>query len=586
MNQDLSRVLIINLSDQTYRIEDRGDLFRERLGGAGVGIRLLSEFCPQGIDPLSPENPIILTVGAMTALFPLASKCVAMFKSPLTGNLGESHAGGRTAVSIRMAGYGAIVITGKSSYPIYISITQDGVSFHDARALWGMGRGDTAARIIRNQEGIPGNRTILRIGRAGERMVRYAAVTTETFRHFGRMGLGAVFGSKYLKSIVISGEGIIPVSDAKMYRKLYNSIFDQVTKSPVMKKYHDIGTPVNVLPLVASQSLPIKNLTSSTLDNHEHLSGEEFAGKFLARRVACSHCPVSCIHIAQIRTPYPNDPYFFKTTPVCYDYELIYSLGFMLGIADTREVLTLIDEIERTGMDAMSAGVVAAYVTEAMKNGLISREQTGGIFLEFGKSNDYLTFFTHLADQILPLYQDLGKGVDYASGIYGGSEYALSFGKVEMPGYHTGPASIVGYLTGARHSHLDSAGYSIDQKPETKSPEQVGQELYDEESWRQILSSVVVCFFARGVYHESLIQECLRVCGIDMGINQLKTLGRKILYDKYQFKIREGFVLEPDGMRVPGRVTTHPSGRGILPESDIRAGVAAYQDLVSRCEPE
>ena len=580
MDPYLSRVLIIDLCSRTFRTEERSELFRERLGGAGVAIRLLQEFCPQGTDPLGPENPIILTVGTITALFPLASKCVAMFKSPLTGNLGESHAGGRTAVAMRMAGYGALVITGRSDIPVYLSITTEGVSFQDARSLWGMGRGDTAARIIRRFEGTPGTRTILRIGRAGENLVRYAAVTSETFRHFGRMGLGAVFGSKYLKAIVISGDREIPVSDGKAYRDLYDRIYDQVTNSNQMKKYHDIGTSINVRSLSAQGSLPTKNLTAHNLEDGNNLTGEEFASTFMPRRVACSHCPVSCIHIAQIKTPYPHDPYFFKTTPVCYDYELIYSLGFMLGIDNPCKVLSLIDEIEGTGMDAMSAGVVAAWATEAMQHDLITGEMTGGIALKFGDTDGYIRFFEALADQYLPFFIDIGKGVDYAASVYGGNEYALAFGKNEMPGYHTGPASIIGYLTGARHSHLDSAGYSIDQKPDTKTPEEIAQELFIEESWRQILSGLVVCFFARGVYTEEIVIECLKICGIEMDHPELRALGESILKEKYRFKFREGFSLEPDKLRLPTRVTEYPSGRGIIGEEDIRKGIARYHSLI------
>lgn len=582
MGSPLSRILIINLTHQTWETREDPSLFQERLGGAGAAIRLLNEFCPKGADPLGPDNPIILATGVLTSLFPLASKCVAMFKSPLTGNLGESHAGGRTASAIRLAGYGAVVITGRAKIPVYLSITSRDVRFRDARSLWGMGRGDTAARIIRGLEGTPGTRTILRIGRAGENLVRYAAVTSETYRHFGRMGLGAVFGSKNLKAVVISGDGIIPVSDRKQYRALYDSIYDKVTNSSLMKKYHDIGTAINVRSLHTQGSLPIKNLTERSLKESDQISGEAFTSTYLPRRVACSHCPVSCIHIAQIRTSYPHDPYFFKSTPVCYDYELIYALGFMLGVNESSGILSLIDEIERTGMDAMSAGVVAAWATEAMQHGLITPEMTGGFSPVFGNASEYIRFFEALADQINPFFQDLGKGADYAASQYGGSEYALAFGKNEMPGYHTGPAAIIGYLTGARHSHLDGAGYSIDQKPEERTPEQIAQELFSEESWRQILSSLVICFFARGVYTEETVLSCLHVCGIDIDAPSLIALGRDILQEKYLFKFREGFSLAPENLRIPARVTEQVSGRGKITEEEIRKGVEAYYSLISR----
>ncbi|MDX8550298.1 aldehyde:ferredoxin oxidoreductase [Methanospirillum sp. J.3.6.1-F.2.7.3] len=585
MNPDpvLSKVIFIDLSSWSFHIEERPDLFSTRLGGAGAAIRLLDENCPKGADPLGPDNPIILTVGTATALFPLASKCVAMFKSPLTGNLGESHAGGRTAVAIRSAGYGAVVITGKASHPVYLSITKDGVAFRDARALWGTGRSDTAARIIRSKDGTPGTRTILRIGRAGENLVRYANVTSETYRHFGRMGLGAVFGSKKLKAVLISGDDLIHVSDRKKYRELYDQLFDQVTKSPLMQKYHEIGTPVNVKSLSAMGSLPVKNLTEQRLTGGENLSGEEFARLFLSRRVACSHCPVSCIHIGQIRIPYPNDPYFYKTIPVSYDYELIYALGFMLGVSNPTDVLTLIDVIEHTGLDAMSAGVCAAWATEAMAHKIITEHETGGIRLSFGDTNQYLAFFEALTRQQGKFYKDLGMGAEYAATKYGGTEYALAFGKNEMPGYHTGPATYIGYICGARHSHLDNAGYSIDQKPDEKfpkDPEGIADELYHEEAYRQILSSLVVCFFARGLYTPEIIQEVLSVCGITMSLKELDGLGRSILREKYLFKIREGFSLEPESVPIPKRILELPSGRGLIEAESIRRGIERYKVLL------
>ena len=109
-----------NNEDTGFTIEKKIDLFRKYLGGTGVATQLLHEECPKGCEPFSPENPIILAIGPLSALYPLASKTVAMFKSPLTGDLGESHCGGRSALAIRMAGLGAIVITGKSEIPIYL----------------------------------------------------------------------------------------------------------------------------------------------------------------------------------------------------------------------------------------------------------------------------------------------------------------------------------------------------------------------------------------------------------------------------------------------------------------------------------
>ena len=125
----LANVLYIDLTNKQHRIERREDLFSKYIGGVGVATQLLHEECPQGVDPYDPEHPIVLSVGPLTGLFPLASKTVALFKFPHTNNLGESHCGGRSATAIRMAGCGAIVIKGASETPLYLAIHGDQVYF-------------------------------------------------------------------------------------------------------------------------------------------------------------------------------------------------------------------------------------------------------------------------------------------------------------------------------------------------------------------------------------------------------------------------------------------------------------------------
>lgn len=316
-----TRVLLVDLTRRSYNVEDRSDLFQFYIGGAGVGINLLRENCLKNTNPLGPDNPIIFAVGPLVGLYPLASKTVSMFKSPLTGNLGESHAGGRSAVAIRSAGYGAIVIKGKSETPVYLSISEKGVKFRDASGIWGIASSITVGRIIRELESGAGVRTIMRIGLAGEKLVSYASVITETYRHFGRLGLGAVFGSKLLKAITISGNFGFDVSDRKLYRDTYDDIYKRAVESPVMKKYHDIGTSSNIMPLNLLKGLPTMNLKTATSTQAENLSGENLAEKYLGRRVACAHCPVACIHIAALREPYEKEHYFYKTTMTPYDYE-------------------------------------------------------------------------------------------------------------------------------------------------------------------------------------------------------------------------------------------------------------------------
>lgn len=581
---DLSRVIYIDLGRRVYWVEEKPELFTEGFGGAGAGIRLLVEECPQGTDPLSPKNPVILAVGLMNGIFPLASKTVAMFKSPLTGNLGESHAGGRSSIAIRMAGYGAIVVRGRSETPVYLTIDENGAKFKDASALWGMNSASTVGRILREVEPGAGIRTIMRIGKAGEKLIPYAYVTTETYRHFGRLGLGAVFGSKNLKAIVVSGKKSFKFRSPKSYRTLYEELFKTFCKSPLMRKYHELGTPMNVLPLNMTGSLPSRNLQSNSFAGVQELSGENMAEKYLGRRTACAHCPVSCIHIAALREPYENEPYFYKTKMISYDYEPIYALGAMLELKSPEGYLRLMDTVEELGLDAMSTGVVLAWATEAMEKGIIKESDAGGISLKWGDHETYIKAVKRIVAMDNEFFQALAKGVRHASSKYGGEDFALEFGGNEMPGYHTGPVAHLGYMTGARHSHLDGAGYSIDQKMYKEgikySPDYAARELFEEEAWRQILSSLVVCYFARGVYTPETVSRCLKTLGLERDQEELKEVGRAVLRKKYAFKFREGFSLME--MRIPKRICETPTPMGTITEEMIRAGLEEFEKLVKQ----
>jgi len=580
----LQRVLFVDLAKRRSWVESRRDLFEETLGGSGVAIRLLDELCPSGVDPLDPRNPIILAVGPLTGFYPLASKTVAMFKSPHTGNLGESHAGGRSAIAIRMAGYGAIAILGQSESPIYVVIDGDGARFRDASALWGTRSSYTTGAVLRKRESgvASGHRTIMRIGRAGEEMVSYACVTTETYRHFGRLGLGAVFGSKRLKAVIIGGQRNLAVADRRAFRQAYDTIYQRATDSPLMRKYHEIGTPMNVIPLDAIGALPTRNLQSGRFQGAEAISGERLAADYLGRRVACAHCPVACIHLAALRLPYPNDPYFYKTLMLGYDHEPIFATGSMLGIESVPGMLVLMDEMEVQGLDVMSAGVALAWATEALERGLITEADTDDVRLSFGDANAFIAATQRIVSQPTDFYKALARGVDHAASVYGGEDFALAFGGNEMPGYHTGPACHIGYLTGARHSHLDSAGYGLDQEAARTGvpldPRQVAEQLIAEERWRQVLTSLVICLFARKVYDEAIVLETLRTIGYDWSEEDLVRIGSETLRRKYAFKQREGFSL-PD-LRIPKRIIETPSPAGPFDESFVRTALKHYAELL------
>jgi aldehyde:ferredoxin oxidoreductase len=559
--EDYIKVLYVDLSTGKIKIEQRKDLV-EYLGGVGVASILLEENLKPELDALDETQPIVFAIGALSTIFPVITKTVAMFKSPLTGELGESYAGGRLALAIMLAGYDAIVITGKAKKPSYISLSKLDIEIKDARALWGISS-DDVGRIIREREPGEGKRSIIRIGPAGENLVKYASVCVDTYRHFGRLGLGAVFGSKNLKAMSVIGDRDLPIKDFKSYFKIYQEIYKKVTDTEIMSKYHDSGTPINIEPLNAAGGLPTRNLQTGSFEFSENISGETFAEKNLVRKMACTGCPVGCIHIGQFRREFDKG-YEYEAISVGYDYELIFALGSFLGVKSSDEILKLIEIVENKGVDAMSVGVALGWATEAFAKELITEEHTI-IPLEFGNTENYIRAIEFIASRKNDFYTALGDGAYKASQIYGGQDFAMTFGKNEMPGYHTGYGSVVGFAVSARHSHLCNGGYSIDQSMKEFDKEKLVKGLFDEEKERCLLNSLIICLFSRKVYDRKTILEAFASIGKNYTNEDLDAIAERVYKTKIRIKRACGF--QQMDVKFPNRVFETPSMNGLLDET-------------------
>ena len=575
------RVLYINLETQKINIEERADLMKY-LGGVGVAAKLLEENMRPHLPALDPAQPIVFANGALTTIYPVLTKTVAMFISPLTNELGESYAGGRLAMSMFLAGYDAIVIFGKAKRPTYLAITSNDVFFRDARTLWDTDK--DIGRIIRDDESkYAGKRSIIRIGRAGENQVSYACVIVDRFRHFGRLGLGAMFGSKYLKAVSVVGDRSVHIDNFKEYFRVYREIYDKCVKTDLMSKYHDTGTPVNIEPLNAAGGLPTLNMRQNTFEHAEKISGETFSVKHLSRKMACTGCPVGCIHIGQFRRDFAEHGHEFETVSVAYDYELIFALGTFLGIGNPRDILELIEEVEIVGLDAMSAGVVLGWATEALENGLITLDDTI-VPLKFGESRGYCAAVRYIAKGENEFYKNLGKGVKHAAAVYGGKDYAMHIAGNEMAGYHTGYGALAGAAVGARHSHLCNGGYSIDQatKDDQIDPEKMAEALMKEEIERCMLNSLVMCLFARKVYDRPTILSAFHAIGRELTDEELTAIARRNYAVKLRIKKALGFDLQ--SVKFPKRFFETPSMHGMLDEATTYEILRIYREKLADLE--
>jgi aldehyde:ferredoxin oxidoreductase len=556
MIRDHFRILSVDLISGKGKIV-KVDGRDTEAGGSGLAALLFDKYGHLEKPWDDPEQPLIFTIGPLTGYFPLMSKTVCGFKSPYHNQYGESHAGGRSALSLRFADLDGLVITGKAERPSYVSIGSRHLEVTDVHYMWGIDL-QRSGKMLRKMIGGAGHRSIFRIGPAGENLSAYACITVDTYRHFGRLGGGAVMGSKNLKAIAIQGDGVFHLPEGKDYAELFEEVHKQLTTTDMMDKYHNLGTPVNVAVLNGLKALPIRNLQQTTDPNIEGITGETFADDTLLRNTACAGCPVGCIHIGFVREKF-MEPNQYLYRQVSYDHEPIFATGSMLGITDAFSVLGIIDMVEKMGLDVMSAGVALAWATEALEKGLISEKETL-VELKFDNAAGYKEAIKHLGLGSNDFYRFLAQGTMKAAAQYGGEDFACVLGQ-EMAGYATGEVFFASQALGFRHSHLDSGGYSYDQKHTTeRKVEEAVDFLVKDEQGRVLLTSMVACLFAREVYQDELLADCLNSLGYTTLADNMHQVAQHIQKLRWRLRLASGF--DPSRVKIPKRFTEVTNWKG------------------------
>jgi len=574
-NEETFRVLLVNLDEQKSKLVEFGDP-KEQLGGSGLAAALFSAYGHPELPASHPDQPLIFAIGPLTGYFPLMSKAVLGFKSPYHQQYAETHAGGRFALAMRFTGYDALVVSGVARTPSVLVVGRQKLEIIDVHYLWGKDVLATGKWLRRIHKGQAGHRSILRIGPAGERQVSYASINVDTYRHFGRLGGGAIMGAKNLKGIIVLGDSSLDLPEGKAYAELYKTIYQEVTQSPVMRKYHDLGTLENMMPLNEMGAVPWRNLTATRDEAAYAISGERFGDELLLRKTACSGCPVGCIHVGLVREKFGGE-HEFLYRQVSYDHEPVFAAGSMLGITNPEHVLMLLEEMERQGMDVISAGVALAWATEALDRHLITEKETLSP-LKFGLAEGYQQAIRNLGGRANDFYHLLGQGALAAATHYGGEDFACVLGQ-EMAGYATGEVYFVSQAYGFRHSHLDSAGYSYDQKPHEKDEEAAVHYLLEEERRRIGLTCMVSCLFARNVYTEERLQEALSSLGYQRMADGLSRQSLAIQSKRWQLKFQSGY--DPSQTTIPKRFKEVKNWKGPIDESFLTRLSQRYQKAIT-----
>jgi aldehyde:ferredoxin oxidoreductase len=545
-------------------------VLRRFLGGVGLGTWLLHNESPAGVDPLAPEAALIFCFSPLVGT-PLttSAKFAVVAKSPLTFRLNDALSSSHFAIAGKRTGADALVLIGTCAVPSVLVIDDGAIRLEPAGDLWGQSTDEATARL---QERFGPEYHGAVIGPAGEHCVRYATISHAN-RHAGRGGLGAVMGSKRLKAIVVRGSRRVPVADpagvVEAARDLSRRSF-----GPATAKYRELGTVANLLTFNRLHALPTRNFQQGQFDQADHLSGESLNEARRVARHSCAACTIGCEHI-----------YAASDGNVRLEYETLFALGPLCGIADRDVVLRAARLCDQLGLDTISAGATIAFAMECAERGLL---QVDG--LRFGSGEVLLSLLPRIAGRDSELGDLLAEGSRRAAERIGGDalDFAPHVKGLELPGYEprTLQTMALGFAVGSRGAdHNRSGAYEVDFSPRADrmhgSPEAAALAVETEDR-AALIDSLILCKFLRGVFTDLFAEsaEMLhRVTGWDVTADELRTVARRIVTAKKLYNQREGWTAAEDTL--PKRFLSEglPVGTSVeatLPRERLSAMIAAY----------
>jgi aldehyde:ferredoxin oxidoreductase len=556
------RILKVDLSQRHIEVEERDDAFYRRyLGGRGLALYYLLTEMPAGADPLGPENLLVLAPGVITGA-PVSGqgRNGVGARSPLTGGLGSSEAGGYWGSELKRAGFDAVVVRGQASSPVYLWIADGAAELRDAAHLWGLTVG-ACEDALREELGDAKIRTAL-IGPAGERMVRYAVVANDRSHFAGRTGMGAVMGSKRLKGIAVRatpGQNRMQLADPAGVQAVARWMGKNLD---LVRGLHDTGTAGGVTYLNAGEGLPTWNFQAGQFEAAEQISGQTMRDTILIERDTCAACVVRCKRVVEVGEPYNVDPRYGGP-----EYESVAALGSCTGVDDLPVLAKANELCAAYGLDTISTGVSVAFAMECFENGLLSEADTGGVALRWGDGAlllDLVEKIAHrdgfgdlLAEGVARMAAQIGQGAE---------SYALHVKGQELPMHEPRikHALGVGYAlspTGADHMHnmhdtmFRREGGPLDemrmfdsslQPVEATGLNEDKMRLYFYHvNHRHFLDSVVMCHFLP--YNPQQMVDLLgAVTGWDVSLDEIQTIGRRCVTLSRVFNLREGLTAADD----------------------------------------
>ncbi|MBA7465556.1 aldehyde:ferredoxin oxidoreductase [archaeon] len=418
------KILRINLTKREAKTVDLDKSLAHRfLGGRGFNSKLLYDAVGPDTDPLGPENLLMFATGPLVGtMFPTASRFNISAKSPQTGILGDTNAGGHLASEMKFAGYDQIVLEGRSGSPVYVYVNDGEVEFRDASHLRGKDVYETDD-IIKDDLGDRRVQTAI-AGPAAENGVKFAGVFANLMRAASRTGMGTVMASKGVKALAIRGTGSIEVAHPRKFERLVDEITEEIYGHEQYEGRRRMGTTRILLMANAMGFLPTRHYTSGTFEHAEEVSGERLAEEFNVKSRGCFACTIPCSRFYVVREGrfaglYGEGP----------EYESQGSLTARTGNRELELALKANDMCNRLGMDILTVSECISWAMELYEKGMLTREETDGLDLSWGNGDAMLTliekisrregFGDVLADGSKAAAMKLGKGLELTMQVKG-----------------------------------------------------------------------------------------------------------------------------------------------------------------------
>ncbi len=535
-----NQLLRIDLTKKNSTIEPiPNSVLRSYLGGKGLGSYLLLKENPPHIDPFSPENRLIFTLGPLADTPFYGSSRYAVFtKSPQTGIYSESYSGGKITLSFSRAGYDAIIIEGKSAHPVFLEISDKEVLFHTASFLWGKETYD-AEEAIRKKVGVKDSGALV-IGPAGENLVKFAVIESEHGRSLGRAGIGAVMGSKRLKGIVFHGKKHREVVDPFALKRLAQEFKDRVKDNQVVNIYKKYGTPMLVSIMNTIGAFPTQYWSKGSLEGWEGISAESLMERCEVTSSACPHCFMSCGKISEVRKGRHRGLRIMGP-----EYETIYAFGGLCMVKSIEEIIYLNDLCDRLGMDTITAGNLAAFAIEASKRKKI-RDR-----LHYGEVDGIAEILTKIAYQ-KGVGKILSEGVRHAAEVWGMEDEAIHVKGLEPAGFDPRVLKGMGlaYATSDRGAcHLRATFYKSELSGQI-DPDQIkgkAKLFVDYEDKMTLFDALILCRFYRDLITWEDLQEIIKsTCNLSLKKKELKAIASQITNLARAFNQQEGVTKKED----------------------------------------